>query len=93
MEMISPRLACMRFLTCVVVSGSAWTAGLLIYHVVSEEFEALCLRLCCILGIRSVVEQPVGSRFFRHPDVQAHCHHVVLVISDVARQDFCVVNH
>ena len=39
----------------------------------SEAFEALCLRLCSILGIRSIVEQPVGSRFFRHPDMQAEC--------------------
>ena len=90
MEMISQRLACSNFLTCVVVSGSAWTAGLQMSHVVSEEFEALCLRLCRILGIRSLVEQPVGSRFFRHPDVQAHCHHVVLLIYDVFRQHFCV---
>ena len=27
------------------------------------------VRFCNILGIRTIIEQPVNSRFFRHPDM------------------------
>ena len=35
----------------------------------SKEWEALMVRFCSILGIRTIIEQPVNSRFFRHPDM------------------------
>ena len=35
----------------------------------AEEWESLMCRLCSILNIRNIVEQPVNSRFFRHPDM------------------------
>ena len=58
--------------------------GLLWRHVWHEEWEALCIRLCVILGVRNIIEQPVGSRFFRHPDVQAqHLFIATLCLSSV----------
>ena len=34
-----------------------------------KEWEALMVEFCDIIGVRSVIEQPVNSRFFRHPHV------------------------
>ena len=46
-------------------------------------------RFCEILNIRNVVEQPVNSRFFRHPDMAVvrlnlcdHCQHDGLMIHE-----------
>ena len=38
-----------------------------------EEWEALMIQFCSILGVRNITEQPVGSRFFRHPDMVEPC--------------------
>ena len=59
------------------------------YHLQREcsfvkEWEALMLEFCDIIGVRSTVEQPVNSRFFRHPRVAAlglqnHYRHVCML--------------
>ena len=56
-----------------------------------QEWEALCIRLCVILGVRNLIEQPVGSRFFRHPDVQAqsYCFNQWLCIVDISVLSGC----
>ena len=35
----------------------------------SQEWEACMVEFSIVLGLRQVIEQPVGSRFFRHPDM------------------------
>ena len=36
------------------------------------------VRFCDICSIRNVVEQPVNSRFFRHPDMAVSWKHMLL---------------
>ena len=47
----------------------SWYFFLYLVPCLAQEWEALMIRFCSILLIRNVVEQPVNSRFFRHPDM------------------------
>ena len=58
----------------------------------SEAWEANMIMLCFIIRVRQTIEQPAGSMFFRHPDVQASSGALICVNSCFfAERTFCML--
>ena len=52
------------------------------------------MQLCDIMNIRTITEQPVNSRFFRHPAVQVACMKTYVQFQDsMLTHDFPIKLH